>query len=73
MGEVLLTNARHVDAIRRVLGFLDRASAGLGQKLSEELLAFELRQALDALDEISGETADEEVLGTIFSRFCVGK
>jgi tRNA modification GTPase len=72
-GEVLLTNARHMDAIRRVCDALERTASGLGEGLSEELLAFELRGALDALGEITGESADEDVLGRIFSSFCVGK
>jgi tRNA modification GTPase len=45
----------------------------LDKEISEELLAFELRGALAALEEITGESADEDVLGRIFSTFCVGK
>jgi tRNA modification GTPase len=72
-GEVLLANARHMDAIRRVSAALGRAGEGLSDGLSEELLAFEIRRALSALGEISGESADEDVLSEIFSNFCVGK
>jgi tRNA modification GTPase len=71
--EVLLTNVRHADALQRADQGLDRVQRGLGGGLSDELLAFEVGQALQALGEITGESAHEDVLEAIFSRFCIGK
>jgi tRNA modification GTPase len=71
--EVLLTNVRHVDAPRRPHEALDRTQKGIVEGLSEELLAFEIGQALQAMGEISGESVTEDVLDKIFARFCVGK
>jgi tRNA modification GTPase len=72
-GEVLLTTARHVESMRRAAGSLERAAEGMESGLTEELLAFEIGQALGALAEVTGESAAEEVVSEIFSRFCVGK
>jgi tRNA modification GTPase len=72
-GEVLLTTARHLESLRRAGCALDRAVEGMGKGLTEELLAFEIGSALDALAEITGESAAEDVVNEIFSRFCVGK
>lgn len=71
--EVLLTNVRHVEALRRADQALGRAQSALEEGLTEEILAFEVRGALEAMGEISGESVTEDVLETIFSRFCVGK
>lgn len=65
----LVTNARHIAALTRAKVALESALiAG-----DAELIATDLRDALHALGEITGETVDEAVLDRIFSRFCVGK
>jgi tRNA modification GTPase len=67
-------NVRHRDALRRAAAFLDAAAdrVGAGGGLLDQV-ALELRAAVDALGEITGETATEEIIERIFSRFCVGK
>jgi len=67
-------NIRHRDALRRAAGFLDTAGevAHDGDRLLDQA-ALELRAAVNALGEITGETATEEILDRIFSRFCIGK
>jgi len=67
-------NIRHRDALERVAGHLDNAAghARAGRGLSDRV-ALELLAALAALGEITGQTANEEILERIFSRFCVGK
>lgn len=72
-GEVLLANARHAASLTKARDALGRLSAALAQGLSEELLAFEMGQALGALGEVTGESIAEDVLENIFSRFCIGK
>ncbi len=70
---LLITNARHRDCLRRCLRRLEQATAGLEGALSEEFPAYDLRKALDALGEITGETSVEDILQEIFSSFCIGK
>ena len=71
---VYLARARHVEALRRVDGHLVAATAHLAaQAQSLDLLAEELRMAQDALSEITGEFTSDDLLGVIFSRFCIGK
>jgi tRNA modification GTPase len=64
-----LARSRHVEALRDALGHLELALA----VEAEELLAEELRLAQRALDTILGEFAADDLLGEIFSRFCIGK
>jgi len=68
-----LTRARHRLAVEAALSALERASAAAGEKLPVEFLAADVRGAADALAELLGEVAPEEVLGSIFERFCIGK
>jgi len=68
-----LLNARHEDALRRARAAIDRAEGAAGEAAYEECVALELKTALDALGEIIGETSTEDLLGEIFSNFCVGK
>ena len=70
---LLVTNVRHRDALLATEAALTRASACAGCEERAELCAFELRDALFHLGVITGETATEEVLAEIFSRFCIGK
>ena len=66
-------NIRHIDALERVEKALRGAADALGSGHSEEIPALHLREALNSLGEITGETANEEILESIFSNFCVGK
>jgi tRNA modification GTPase len=69
-----LARARHVDALARVSRHLAQAGAQLGaRKPALDLLAEELRLAQNALNEITGEFGADDLLGVIFSRFCIGK
>lgn len=69
----LAINARHADCLRRAQGFGAAARAALTDGLSPEFVAEELRGALDAVGEIVGKADSEEILGKIFSTFCIGK
>lgn len=69
----LVTNLRHYEALVKANEALFNAKSSLENKLSGELVAFDLRQTLDHLGAITGEVSNEEVLGSIFSRFCIGK
>jgi len=67
---VYLARARHLDAIGRASGHLQQAAV-IWQQV--ELFAEELRLAQNALSEITGEFSSDDLLGVIFSRFCIGK
>lgn len=69
---VLVTNARHAAALREAAASLNAVRSGLGS-LPTDLLAEDLRDALASLGSITGTIGTEEVLGTIFSKFCIGK
>ena len=72
--DVIVTNARHYDALVRAHDSIQRVIDGLQMQLSGDLLSEDLRQALDTLAEITGgQITPNEVLGNIFRHFCVGK
>lgn len=69
----VVSNIRHKIAIEKTRDLLLKAGDSILQGLSPEFSAFDIRQALDSLGEIAGETVTEEVLDRIFSNFCIGK
>ena len=70
---VMLTNLRHCEALRRVSAALNEVSKGLDANTPADLVAIDLRDALHHLGTITGQVTSDEILGTIFSRFCIGK
>jgi tRNA modification GTPase len=70
---VIISDARHREALVKGMGALERFLVGINRGLAGEFLALELREALDSLGEITGETTPGEILDKIFTRFCVGK
>ena len=72
--DVFIARARHVDALRRTQGHLQQAQQHAAVRdAALDLLAEELRLAHRALGEITGQFSNEDLLGEIFSRFCIGK
>jgi tRNA modification GTPase len=69
----VVTSARHRQKLSASLGSLKSARLKLNRDESPELTAFDLRQAVAAIDEITGKIYTEEILGRIFSKFCIGK
>jgi tRNA modification GTPase len=69
----VVTSARHKHCLDQAAEGVLRTIAALESGESAEILAFELRQAGDRLGEITGQVYTEEILGEIFSRFCIGK
>lgn len=69
----MVTNLRHYQHLTAAAAALTRARDGVVSLLSGELVAQDLREALYHLGSITGEISNEEVLGSIFSRFCIGK
>jgi tRNA modification GTPase len=70
---LIVANIRHKTALAQTRDNLSNALQGLEEGTSLEFIAFEIRSALDALGEMVGETATEEVLNRIFEQFCIGK
>ena len=70
---VIITNVRHLEALKHVSESLDRVITGLAEKLPEDLIATDIRQAIHYLGEITGEITTDEILGNIFRNFCIGK
>ena len=72
--DIIVTNARHYDALVRAHESIQRVLDGMAQQLSGDLLSEDLRLAIDQLAEITGgQITPNEVLGNIFKNFCVGK
>jgi tRNA modification GTPase len=72
-GGVTITNARHFSALKRTAGSLGLALETLESGKSGEFVTVDLRAGLDALGEIIGATNTDDILNSIFSRFCIGK
>jgi len=72
-GEASLTNIRQKDVVVRAYESIRNAKSEVERSSSLEFVAPDLRDALDALGEIVGETATEEIINRIFENFCIGK
>lgn len=72
--EVIVTNTRHYEALQKALVAVDKVKEGISVHLTTELLALEVREALRHLGNITGAIeVDRDILGNIFSKFCIGK
>jgi len=72
----VITNVRHIQLMTRALQAVDRARDAIGARggaLSEEFVLADLQAARDAIEEIVGRRASDDLLAHIFSRFCIGK
>ena len=70
---VFISRKRHIEAIERAAGFVENALGQLTTHQAGELVAEDLRLAQDALSEITGKFTSDDLLGKIFSSFCIGK
>ncbi len=69
----LVSNPRHKALLQRALSHTQAAGEAQAAGLSPDLVSIDVRAAVDTLGEITGETATEDLLDTIFSKFCIGK
>ena len=72
-GGIVVTNARHVEALGHARQALHEARIALTKGVSGELLATDLRRAQQHLGEITGRITPDDLLGSIFGKFCIGK
>ncbi|EAT59559.1 tRNA uridine-5-carboxymethylaminomethyl(34) synthesis GTPase MnmE [Chlorobium ferrooxidans] len=70
---VLVTSLRHYEALRNASDALENARMLINSNSETELIAFELRSALNYVGEITGKVINEEILNMIFDQFCIGK
>jgi tRNA modification GTPase len=68
-----VTNIRHERLLNESVEYLEKARQAVGAKVPHEMLLLDLYSALRPIDAITGETTVEDILGTIFSTFCIGK
>ncbi|MFZ1715476.1 MAG: tRNA uridine-5-carboxymethylaminomethyl(34) synthesis GTPase MnmE, partial [Saprospiraceae bacterium] len=73
LAQNIVSNARHVDSLVKVQEHLARARTQVTNQSGHELIAMDIRQALHYLGEITGEVTTDELLESIFGRFCIGK
>ena len=71
--KTIVSNSRHYEALQKALDSILSVRTGLQAGISPDLLTIDIRKALYYLGEITGEITTDEILGNIFSRFCVGK
>jgi tRNA modification GTPase len=69
----IVTNSRHYNALLKALEEINKVEEGLNTDLSGDLLAIDIREALEYFGEITGQVTNDELLGNIFSNFCIGK
>lgn len=73
VGDVIVSNVRHYEALSHALTAVERVIAGLESDLSGEFVSQDIRECLHYLGEITGDITTDEVLGNIFRHFCIGK
>lgn len=71
--DTIVTNNRHYDALIKALEAIQKVKEGMDIELSSDLMAIDIREALFHLGEITGSVSTDDLLGNIFSNFCIGK
>lgn len=71
--DIQVSNARHLQALQSAHEALQKVETGLKNNISGEFISIDARVALDALGSITGKITNEDVLSSVFSRFCIGK
>jgi tRNA modification GTPase len=71
--ETLVNNARHADALSKSSTLLQKIITGINDEIPSDLIAIDIRNTLYQLGLITGEVTNDEVLESIFTRFCIGK
>ena len=68
-----ISNSRHYDLLNKTYEEIHKVKISISKNISSELLAIDIKQAIYFLGELTGEISNDEVLGNIFSKFCIGK
>ena len=70
---VIVSNARHYEALMRAQEAIERVNDGLETQISGDFLAQDIRECMHHLSDITGQIATDDILGNIFKNFCIGK
>jgi tRNA modification GTPase len=71
--QIIVTNTRHIEALNGARKSLKEVLVGFDNEMSGDLVAVDIRRSLFHLGEITGEITTDDLLGNIFSKFCIGK
>ena len=71
--DVIVTNMRHYEALKKALEAILRVKEGIEMDITHDFLAQDIRECMFYLGEITGQISTDEILGNIFSKFCIGK
>jgi tRNA modification GTPase len=71
--DIVVSNLRHFEALQQASNALEQVLKAIDMQMSGELLSLDIRKAIFHLGEITGEITTEDLLGNIFSKFCIGK
>jgi tRNA modification GTPase len=71
--DTVISNSRHYEALMKALKAIEEVNMGIKSDISGDLLSIDIRKSIDHLAEITGEITNDDVLGNIFSNFCIGK
>ena len=71
--DTIVTNARHANSLKNVSAALEKILEGLNNNIVPDLLALDIRYALEEIGTITGQVTNEDLLTNIFSKFCIGK
>lgn len=71
--DVIVSNIRHFESLGRILEACENIEKGFKNYVSTDLIAIDIQEALHYLGEITGEITNDDILGNIFSKFCIGK
>jgi tRNA modification GTPase len=69
----IVSNIRHLEALQNALSSLQQAKNGLESNVTGDFIAMDIRQAMFHIGSITGDISNEDLLGNIFGRFCIGK
>ncbi len=70
---IAICHLRHKQAIENSIDSLEKSAIAINESLSNEFIAFDIKNAIDSLNDITGQTTSQDVLNNIFSNFCIGK
>ena len=71
--DVIVTNLRHYNALSKSIESIEKVREAIENEVSGDLLSIDLRNVINNVGEITGEISNDEMLGNIFSNFCIGK
>lgn len=72
-GDIVVNNIRHYEALQNALSAIQRVKHGLEKGISGDFLSQDIRECMHYLGEITGQITNDEILGNIFGKFCIGK